>query len=234
MRIVIVEDNERFAGEVIHTLREFFTREEEAVQICQMEGTALLKELEKGPCCDLCLLDVEMPQMDGITLGKKIRERSETVRIVYLSAHDRYAVSGYSVRADHYVLKENYREELPRILMHILREEQERQTDYYTIQTDSQGVRIRISDILYLEKDAKYVSFHCRKKQNYRERGILGNIMEKLPVDRFVFVDKGVVVNLEHVVKYEGKVLTMRDETEVPVSRRTWPVVRAKLADYWG
>lgn len=233
MQIVVVEDNERFVEGLTNTLEEFFGLEEEAVKVRHMEGTGLLEELEKGPCCDLCLLDVEMPGMDGITLGKKIRERNEEVRIVYLTAHEKYAFSSYDVRAYGYIKKGDYQEELPRLLNRILKEERDKQTDCYISRTENQGYKIMMSDILYVEKDRKYVSLHCRREKEYRDRETLESIMQKLPQDRFVFIDKGVIVNLEHVVEYVDKDLILRDGTRLQVSRRAWPRVRAVLEEYW-
>ena len=163
MRIVIVEDNVRFAEQVIHTLNRFFTQKEEEVQIFQMEGTKLLEKLDEGLFCDVCLLDVEMPGMDGITLGKGIRKRSDTVRIVYLTAHESYAFPSYSVRADGYILKADYRKQLPEFLTRILEEERERQTEYFISMTKNEGYKIRLSDILYLEKDKnlEIIDFYC-------------------------------------------------------------------------
>ncbi|MCI9437692.1 MAG: response regulator transcription factor [Lachnospiraceae bacterium] len=234
MQIVIVEDNVRFAEQVIHTLNRFFTEKEEDAEICQMEGTELLEKLDEGLFCDVCLLDVEMPGMDGITLGQGIRKRSDRVRIVYLTAHERYAVPSYDVRAYGYILKGDYREKLPELLMRILEEEREKETEYYRSMTEKEGYKILLSDILYLEKDKKHVCFHCKGGKTYRGKETLENIMQQLPEDRFVAIDKGVAVNLGHVTEYREKTLTMRDGTKQHVSRRAWPGVIAKLGRLLG
>ena len=233
MRIVIVDDNIRFAKEMIHTLNRFFTEKEEEVQICQMEGTELLEKLDKGLLCDICLLDVEMPGMDGISLGQGIRKRSDRVRIVYLTAHEKYAIPSYDVRAYGYILKGDYREKLPELLTRILEEEREKPTEYYISMAEKEGYKIRLSDILYLDKDKKYVYFHCKGGKTYRGRETLESIMQQLPKDRFAAIDKGVAVNLGHVTEYREKTLTMRDGTKQHVSRRAWPDVIAKLKDCW-
>ncbi len=233
MRIVIVDDNIRFAEEMIYTLNRFFTEKEEDVQICQMEGTELLEKLDKGPFCDVCLLDVEMPGMDGISLGQGIRKRSDRVRIVYLTAHEKYAIPSYDVRAYGYILKGDYREKLPELLMRVLEEEREKQTEYYRSMAGKEGYKILLSDILYLEKDKKYVYFHCKEGRTYRERETMENIMQRLPEDRFAVIDKGIVVNLGHVTECRENTLTMRDKTQQHVSRRAWPGVIAKLKDCW-
>lgn len=59
MQIVIVEDNVRFAEQVIHTLNRFFTEKEEDAEICQMEWTGLHWGREYGNAATgsgLCIL----------------------------------------------------------------------------------------------------------------------------------------------------------------------------------
>ncbi len=56
---------------------------------------------------DICLLDVMMPEMDGFTLGKKIREIDTTVPFVYITAKSMKEdmKQGYEIGADDYIVK---------------------------------------------------------------------------------------------------------------------------------
>lgn len=232
MQIVIVEDNAQFAEGVVGMLEEYFLKEEIAATVRHQEAAGLLDELKKGQCCDLCLLDVEMPVLDGLTLAKKIRDLNSDIRIVFLTSHERYALSGYEVRADGYVLKENCRRELPPLIGRLYQEELAKREEFYAICTETQGYKLRIADILYLEKEKKYVVFRCVGKREYRERDTLENVMGRLPQEKFAFIDKGVIVNLGHVVQWGKLSFTMRDGTVLGVSRRTWQAAKNKLYTY--
>ena len=50
------------------------------------DGRKLLEAFDKNPY-DVLFLDIEMPAMDGITLAKKLRERSDSIYIVFLFIH---------------------------------------------------------------------------------------------------------------------------------------------------
>lgn len=56
---------------------------------------------------DLCLLDVMMPDMDGFTLGRKIREIDVAVPFVYITAKSlkEDMKTGYEIGADDYIVK---------------------------------------------------------------------------------------------------------------------------------
>lgn len=56
---------------------------------------------------DLCILDIMMPKMDGLTLGKKIKEKNTELPIIYLTAKNQKEdiIEGYQIGADDYITK---------------------------------------------------------------------------------------------------------------------------------
>lgn len=85
---------------------------------CFSSGTALLSFLDKHKdfCFDLFILDVVMPEPDGIQTGLELRARGDKGRIVYLSACPDFALSAYDVHAYSYLLKPIDRKKLFEIL----------------------------------------------------------------------------------------------------------------------
>lgn len=68
-------------------------------------GVELLEEMEKGGKFNICILDILMPGMDGIELGKAIRKEDRLAVIIYLTSSPDYALESYRVRAMDYILK---------------------------------------------------------------------------------------------------------------------------------
>ncbi len=56
---------------------------------------------------DLCLFDVMMPEMDGFTLARKVRERNSKVPLIFITAKNMKEdmVQGYEIGADDYITK---------------------------------------------------------------------------------------------------------------------------------
>ena len=70
--------------------------------------------------CDLALLDISLPEMDGILLAKQIKETRPDTEIVFVTGYAQYAVDAWSIHARGYILKpltpERLREEVDYIL----------------------------------------------------------------------------------------------------------------------
>lgn len=65
---------------------------------------------------DIAFLDIEMPGISGIELAKKFREIDENIRIVFVTAHDQYALDAFGVDAIGYLLKPYTEKDIDRYL----------------------------------------------------------------------------------------------------------------------
>ena len=71
-----------------------------------------LKDLRAGGYCDIYLLDVEMPQMNGLEVARNIRQKYSEPIIIYITNHVDYAVEAFEVKAYQYILKRQLDERL--------------------------------------------------------------------------------------------------------------------------
>ena len=100
-KILLVEDDPCFGS----VLKSYLELSDYDVTLC-VNGNEGLETFRKDRY-DICLLDVMMPQMDGFTLGKKIREIAPGVPFVYITAKSlkEDMKLGYEIGADDYVIK---------------------------------------------------------------------------------------------------------------------------------
>ncbi len=100
-KILLVEDDPCFGS----VLKSYLELSDYDVVLC-VNGNEGLEVFRKGKF-DICLLDVMMPEMDGFTLGKKIREINSTVPFVYITAKNMKEdmKQGYEIGADDYIVK---------------------------------------------------------------------------------------------------------------------------------
>lgn len=234
MRIVIVDDDKNFSEKAAEIVQSFFDEIKEAVSVRRhVDGNMLLDELKLNKSYDIYFLDVEMPKVNGLDLAREIRSMDVDADIIFLSAYEKYAVPSYKIRAYYYILKEECGSEIPAILKRIWQERLDAQKDYYVIHNSLYGKRMRLDDFVYLLREKKYVVFRCEGGREYRERGTLGEIYCKLPHDRFVYIDRGYIVNLRHVSDWDGDTIRLDTGVELTVSRRMKSAFKEALVKFW-
>lgn len=100
-KILLVEDDPCFGS----VLKSYLELSDYEVTLC-VNGNEGLEAFHREKF-DICLLDVMMPEMDGFTLGRKIREIAPTVPFVYITAKSLKddMKLGYEIGADDYIVK---------------------------------------------------------------------------------------------------------------------------------
>lgn len=112
MRVICVDDEQPVLDNFRMKVKDF--PEIESLQLF-LDGTSALKWAEKNPV-DTAFLDMEMSEMHGIELAKRLKEIDRNIRIIFVTAFEQYALEAFEVDALGYVLKPYTREEIHRQL----------------------------------------------------------------------------------------------------------------------
>lgn len=121
-------------------------------------------------------------------------------------------------------LMEAYDALLPQIL--------EKEEKYYVIEKKMDVEKIEYRDILYLKKDGRYTVL-IHKRGESRVRKALAVVLEELNSPEFIYIDKGCIVNIKHVMGLKEHMVRMRDGMRLPVGTPRLSQVRQAIADYW-
>jgi len=115
--ILLVEDDQNF-GDV---LRSYLEMHDYTVDLAK-DGEEGMVKYQKGDF-DLCILDVMMPKKDGFTLAKEIREKDQSIPLIFLTAKSlkEDVLEGFKIGADDYITKPFNSEELLLRVQAILR-----------------------------------------------------------------------------------------------------------------
>ena len=93
-----------------------------------------LEWVEHNPV-DLALLDIDMPDMNGLTLAMKIKERRPDTAIIFLTGYAQYAVEAFALRASGYLLKPITKERLSEDVAYALSGRPTKPSGHVTVQT---------------------------------------------------------------------------------------------------
>lgn len=233
IRIAIAEDDPLGVETLVaHLDRYRHDRDERFTIRAFPDGAALLQDYR--PEWDLLLLDIEMPEVDGMSAARKIREVDPEVLIIFITSSPHYAVSGYEVGALSYVLKpvtySAFASELTRVLRHL--RSRERRPLLLTT-TDGQRRRIDLAAIEHIESLKHQVSI-CTAEDRHVVATTMRALEEELTDQGFFRIHSGYLVNLQHVMGVEGSDARMRNGAVVPISRARKKDFLAALTSYIG
>jgi DNA-binding LytR/AlgR family response regulator len=189
-------------------------------------GEELYEYLLNDYCLDIIFLDIELDELDGIEVGKKIREefKNELTQIIYISSKKNYAMELFDVRPLNFLIKPVEDTKVFEVLdkaMELL----DRIDGYFEYKTGHNFCKTEIKDILYFESDNRKVKM-VTKNSEIVFYDKLSDIHLSLESHRFFFSHKSYLVNFYHVSRFYYDKLLMTNSHVLPISQSKRPSVR--------
>lgn len=228
MRIAICDDEEIYRVELKTILDKLLANVDYDIDTFS-DGTILSEAFSKEPY-DLVFLDIEMPAVDGITLAKKIRSKSENVFIVFLTSHIEYALEGYEVNALRYLTKPVDIDKLREVLKYVL-DKQGSNSHQIIIKEDGEDILIDINDVIYMESMNQNVRIVTTQGEHVIRYNI-GDFEEQLKNDGFFRSHRGYLISLAKVKKLSKNDVIMEGDVILPVSRSNVKALKDALYTY--
>ncbi|MFR8338691.1 MAG: LytR/AlgR family response regulator transcription factor [Eisenbergiella massiliensis] len=100
------------------------------------------------------------------------------------------------------------------------------------IETPSRFERVEYDEIIYLYREKKYAVLVLQDRQVH-VRKPLRVVFEELDSENFMFIERGFVVNIEHILRLADRDLTMRNGDVLPVGRTYLKTVKRMLLHFW-
>ena len=227
MRIAICDDEERYRIELKAILDKLLINVDCNIDTFD-DGNILADAFSASPY-DLVFLDIEMPAVDGITLAKKIRSRSENVFIVFLTSHIEYALEGYEVNALRYLTKPVDIEKLKEVIRYV--QEKQGSSRQLIIKEDGEEILIDIGDIIYMESENQNVRI-VTVNGGHTIRYNIGDFEEQLKNYGFFRIHRGYLIALSKVKKLVKSDVIMEGGIALPVSRSNQKALKEALYSY--
>lgn len=188
------------------------------------DGEKLLKTNEKF---DVLFLDIDMPNMDGIEVAKKIRNFDKEVRIIYVTNFTDYANLAFSVHAFGYLNKPIKKEEIYHQLDEVVEysKKEEPLLEFIT----SEGIERLVPNEIYF---FEYLNRKVKMKalsNTYILKDKITTIAKLMEPYGFLMPHKSFTVNLFHVKNIKGYDIYMMDGSVIPLSQKKSAEFREQL-----
>jgi two-component system LytT family response regulator len=244
LRVVIVDDEEPARLALIEALSH--VPDVTIAAQCQNGFEAVKAVAEIQP--DAMLLDVQMPKLDGFDVLELV---GADVPVVFVTAHDAFAIRAFEVHAVDYLLKPVSVERLQKALDRVRERGRTSGTEARAVRAaarpaDARMERVVIRDgaqvhvvpadrIDYVEAQDDYVGFRTAGKLLLKEQ-TMAEVEAALDPRRFVRIHRSYVLNVERLARVElyakdSRVAILADGTKLPVSRSGYQRLQQVLGE---
>ena len=182
---------------------------------------------------DLILLDIEMPGNTGMELAEKIRPHLPDVKIIFITSHIEYAIDAFELSIFRYVPKNDSGQRLPAAIQDAIKLITLEDGKTYTISTNSRLEKIPYREIYYIERDGKNAGITTAGGLS-KVRKSLQQVYEELGAEEFIYIDRGCIVNMIHIMQIKDGMAVLKNGVSLPISRSHLQKVKEQINTYWG
>lgn len=234
LRTLVIDDERLAREELKSVLSEIL--EINVIGEAQNGDEAL--KLIKSEAPDLIFLDINMPEMNGFEMLKKL---DEIPKVIFVTAYDEYALKAFEVNALDYLLKPIDPERLAEAIEKLKKESDEEfesslnpkldrssrtlsVEDRVFIKDGEKCYFVQLADVRMLESDGNYVKVYFDKNRPLILRS-LNSFEEKLDPEHFFRANRKFIVNINWIEKVEnwfngGLQVELKSGDKIEVSRR--------------
>lgn len=195
---------------------------------------------------DIVLLDVQMPGMTGIELASHLAgDAAGAPAIIFISAHDEYALKAFDVHALDYLLKPVRATRLAEAIRRVsaLREKMPLQKDAiaatasalqskrqnFPVQERGRLLLVPIADVIYLKAELKYVTLRTRTRDYLIEESLLSLEVELAAT--FVRIHRNALVARNAIIGVERGSIAIDTDGESEKVQESWQVILRDIDD---
>lgn len=240
LRIAICEDTPQESQRIRELLEKYNTQRPQYGAALHAEqfssGGALLAALKRGAEFALYLLDVLMPEMDGIALARALRAAGRREPILYLTTSPDYAVEAFSVRAVNYLLKPVSEEAFFAALDELLPQLTAQVEKTALVPTVAGDCRLPLSQICYVEVTGHTLHYHTTGGKVIHSKVLRipfeQAASELLADPRFLRPHQSYLVNGACISRMTARELQLTNGERIPISRLRLNEMRGAYMEY--
>ncbi len=210
---VVLIDDEPIAHQVLlHHLKKYPNFEIVAQCYSAVEALQVLANQD----IDLLFLDINMPALTGIEMLKVVKQCPS---VIIVSAHPEYAIDGFELNVVDYLLKPVNETRFAQAIDKLsFASTSLSAATSLTLKVGRSLERVTLTDITYLESYGNYVKVWV-KDNMILANTTLKSLIDELPKENFVQINKSTVINLTHIHSVTSKDVTLIDGQTKKVSK---------------
>lgn len=182
------------------------------IHVCNnaIEGLDFLKK----EAIDLLFLDINMPQLSGISFYKSLQNPP---KVIFTTAYSEFALEGFELSAIDYLLKpfsfERFVKAVTKVNLYF-----DKKTENILIKSDKKIHQININDVFFIESLGDYVKVFTENEFliTYKTLKVM---YDSLPKNQFIQVHKSYIINKNKLEYIEGNVAII-NSYKIPLGQK--------------
>ena len=216
MKILLCDDEQQYIDELKIHIEEFMKSRSIGFEIHTFNNPQSV--VESDTVYQLAFLDIQMDELDGISLAKILKERNNKIVMFFVTSFNDYQDEAMDLRAFRFFEKPFNVERLYSGLEKAMEYIDESYIDFF-VWANNEHKKVLVDDVIYVERGNRQVTL-VTTQGNYTTRESFDEWCNILQNTFFYKVHKSFIVNLHYVTGYKYSEIFIQNNIRIPIASR--------------
>lgn len=234
IKIAICDDESNYLSNLENMLISYFENKNYILELSKFNSAKnLILDIQDGAYFDIAIIDIEMPDINGMQLAQTINDLCNDCIVMFLTSYIQYAVDAFKLKIFRYIPKTQTDSRLIPAINDAIKTVAEKQQRRVLISKYNHIENIYFDDIIYIQKNGKYSTFVCKNNREIDKRQSIIDTYKTLDKEDFIFIDRGCIVNLNNLKRIENNDVICINGDKLAISRSNQKEVKEKAIKFF-
>lgn len=178
---------------------------------------------------DIFLLDIFMPELNGIDIGKELKSIGAKGKIIFITAGNDFITEAFEIQAFSYIQKPVIYEKFSKVMNSVIKSFEK--TRYMDVVVDREKQRIYLDDIEYVESLGRRLVIY-RQDEGVETYLSVKKFMDEYGEEDFLQISRYVAVSKSKIQRIVGRSLYLMNGRELSISEKYLPTTKKLHIEY--
>lgn len=230
--LAICDDDANILSVVSGAIVSAFRRHGVAAQVELFRRAVDLERELRAKDFELLFLDIDMPDLDGITFAKRLRAGNSRTDIIFISSREDKVFDALRTAPSGFVRKSRFLEDVSAVIDQWMKQRPRAERTKLLVQSREHTWNIPLDTVLYIEGNDKTQLLHASNlAEPVLVRRSMQDLEEALAPSGFLRIHKGYLVNYKFIRRLENAEAVLTNGERIPLSRRRIQEIRTQYLE---
>lgn len=179
---------------------------------------------------NIFFIDIEMPNMNGFELSKKLINSNDNIYIIFVTNKDELVFESLKYHPYFFIRKNHMDEELETQILEMNNLINNAKSDLLLVQTNESEIYIEVRNIIYIESNKNYINLHLGDNI-VTTRRTMNDIEKELDKYNFIRVHSGFIINPKYIEDFTSNEVILSNKLKIQISRSKKLYVKEKIME---
>ena len=220
LKIALLDDDKTALLISKGAIENFFNEKNIAISLGVFSNPLTFLAMAKEENYRLVFLDIDMPELNGLEVGKQVKEINPQTDIIYLSQREDLVFDTLQLHPFGFIRKSKIIQDFSSVLELFVNTAlgTTSENKKLSISSKSGTVSADIDQVMYIEGNKNYQTFYLKDGNKFDARILMSELEEKLKEHGFIRVHKGYLVNYLFIRQIGHNEVTLTNNKILPIS----------------